>query len=98
MTSLREVAANDWCIDLSEQDSGRLDAPRLEALMQGYASLRPLSDEEKAAWPMALRAAAFRFWVSRLYDWHLPRAASMLTPKDPAHFERLLTARQGTHA
>jgi len=92
------VAANDWCIDLSEQDSGRLDAPRLEALMQGYASLRPLSDEEKAAWPMALRAAAFRFWVSRLYDWHLPRAASMLTPKDPAHFERLLTARQGTHA
>jgi len=92
------VAANDWCIDLSEQDSGRLDAPRLEALMQGYASLRLLSDEEKTAWPMALRAAAFRFWVSRLYDWHLPRAASMLTPKDPAHFERLLTARQGTHA
>jgi homoserine kinase type II len=88
------VAANDWCIDLSEQDSGRLDAARLDALIKGYQSVRPLSKDEQAAWPMALRAAAYRFWVSRLDDWHRPRAAAMLTPKDPTHFERLLRLRR----
>lgn len=88
------VAANDWCIDQSSEDSGAFQTPLLHAFLDGYASVRKLQPQEKAAWPMALRAAAFRFWVSRLYDWHLPRAAAMLTPKDPAHFERLLRHRQ----
>ncbi|MEY3916943.1 MAG: hypothetical protein RLZZ140_506 [Pseudomonadota bacterium] len=91
------VAANDWCIDCSARDSGELDPTRVDALIQGYESSRSLSADEKAAWPIALRAAAYRFWVSRLFDWHKPRAAAaaaMLTPKDPTHFERLLIARR----
>ena len=88
------VTMNDWCIDLSEADSGELIADRRDALLAGYTSVRPLSSDEQEAWPMALRAAAYRFWVSRLYDWHKPRTAAMLTPKDPSHFERLLVARR----
>jgi homoserine kinase type II len=88
------VAANDWCIDLTEDDRGVFVEIRLSALLSGYESVRALSADERQAWPMALRAAAFRFWVSRLYDWHLPRAAAMLTPKDPSHFERLLVTRR----
>lgn len=88
------VAVNDWCIDLSPQDSGALDSSRLSALLAGYERVRPLAENEKAAMPTLLRAAAYRFWVSRLYDWHLPRSAQMLTPKDPGHFERLLKARR----
>jgi len=88
------VAVNDWCIRFEADDSGELVTDRRDALLAGYTAVRPLSSAEQQAWPMALRAAAFRFWVSRLYDWHLPRKAAMLTPKDPAHFERLLLARR----
>ena len=43
---------------------------------------------------MTLRSAAFRFWISRLYDWYVPREATLLTPKDPTQFERILLKRK----
>jgi homoserine kinase type II len=43
--------------------------------------------------PSVLRSAAFRFWLSRLWDFYLPRQASVLKPHDPAHFERILRQR-----
>jgi homoserine kinase type II len=84
------VTVNDWCIDLA---SGELDAPRVDALLRAYSAVRPFTDDEVAAWQPMLRAAALRFWLSRLYDLHVPRAAEMLTPHDPTHFERILRDR-----
>lgn len=84
------VCINDWCID---DDSGRIDEPRAEALMLAYERHRPLSAAEHRLMPALLRAAALRFWLSRLADAHLPRDAAMLQPKDPRHFERLLRER-----
>jgi len=40
-----------------------------------------------------LRAGALRFLTSRLCDFHLPREASMITPHDQTHFERVLRQR-----
>lgn len=85
------VTCNDWCTD---DTTGEFDRGRLAALLDGYRRLRPLSDAERAAWPTMLRAAAFRFWMSRLFDYHLPRPAEIVTPKDPAHFERVLRSRR----
>ena len=84
------VTVNDWCINLS---TGETDSQRVRALLDAYASVRPFTPEERAAWPIMLRAAALRFWLSRLYDFYLPREAEMLTPHDPTHFERLLRHR-----
>jgi homoserine kinase type II len=87
------VCLNDWCIDL---DSGRLDEARAAALIDAYEAERLLTSGELRLLPGLLRAAALRFWLSRLSDWHLPREASLLNPKDPSHFERVLRERIAT--
>jgi homoserine kinase type II len=85
------VTANDWCLAENKQD---LDSVRLDAFMKAYQSVRPFTKEEQASWPLMLRAAALRFWVSRLWDFYLPRDAQMLTPHDPKHFENILLSRR----
>ena len=84
------VTINDWCIDL---DSGRLDHQRVRAMLDAYHHQRPFTAAEQASWQPMLRAAALRFWLSRLYDFYLPRDAEILTPHDPAHFQRILQQR-----
>jgi homoserine kinase type II len=84
------VTVNDWCIDLQ---SGELDEARARAMLDAYHAARPFTPAEQSAWQPMLRAGALRFWLSRLYDFHLPRDAEMLTPHDPAHFERILRLR-----
>ena len=80
------VTANDWCTD----NDGQLIAEKIEALLKGYQIHRPLSDEEKKAWPTVLRAAALRFWLSRLYDQLFPRDGHLTHTKDPKYFEKIL--------
>ena len=84
------VSLNDWCIDL---DSGRLVEERATAFTAAYGAVRPLSSSEIRLLPALMRGAALRFWISRLWDLHLPRDASVLTAHDPAHFERVLRQR-----
>jgi len=84
------VCLNDWCIDL---ETGEPHVERETAMLQAYASVRPLTAEERQLLPAMKRAGALRFWISRLWDWHLPREASMLKPHDPTHFERVLRQR-----
>lgn len=84
------VTVNDWCIDL---DTGVLDTARTRAMLDAYHAVRPFTAAEQEAWQPMLRAGALRFWLSRLYDFHQPREAEMLTPHDPTHFERILRER-----
>lgn len=85
------VCINDWCI---VQASGEVIAPLAQSFLTAYADVRAFTDEEREAWPWMLRAAALRFWLSRLADVVLPRQAALLTPHDPRHFERIVLKRR----
>ncbi len=85
------ISINDWCVDV---ESGVLDPSRLQAMIDAYDRERPLIAAEHEALPTVLRAAALRFWLSRLDDLHRPRPAQMLTPHDPARFEKMVRLRR----
>jgi homoserine kinase type II len=91
------VCVNDWCLADPGGDR-RLDPPRVRALLAGYAAVRQLSDAERAAWPVVLRAAALRFWLSRLYDFYLPRPGVLVHAHDPEHFRQVLDLRRAGDA
>jgi len=84
------VCLNDWCIDFT---NGCHVDERAQALLAAYTAVRPFTVPEQALLPTLARAAALRFWISRLWDFYLPRQASLLNPHDPKHFERVLRQR-----
>jgi homoserine kinase type II len=83
------VTVNDWC---SSAD-GALDPERAQSLLHAYNSIRPLQPAERDHWQTMLRAAALRFWLSRLRDMHFPREGEMTHIKDPDVFKHILLQR-----
>lgn len=80
------IAVNDWCAT----PDGDIDPARVRAMLAGYRSVRELTGQDALAWPALLRAAALRFWVSRLQDFHQPASGELVLVKDPDGFRRIL--------
>ena len=86
------VCANDWCL-VDPASDRQLDPVKTRALLEAYAAVRPFTPGERAAWPAMLRAAALRFWLSRLLDLHRPRPGELVKVHDPEPFRDILTLR-----
>ncbi|EIK97584.1 homoserine kinase [Pseudomonas sp. M47T1] len=83
------ISLNDWCSDAT----GALDAPRARAMLGAYAGLRPFTATEAELWPVMLRVACVRFWLSRLVAAQAFAGMDVLI-HDPAEFEHRLALRQ----
>ena len=98
------VCVNDWCLTQStvsennfpkttlvdEDNEDVIDQEEINQFLLVYHQIRPLSEEEHELWTVILRAASLRFWLSRLYDFYLPRPSQMVSAHDPNHLEKIL--------
>jgi len=80
------ITVNDWCMG----SGASLDAGRTRALVDAYRAVRPFTAREAEMWAIALRAAALRFWISRLFDLHLPRDGALVNAHNPDQFKHIL--------
>ena len=86
-----EAMAYDLAITLSAWagENGWSQANAL-AMLEGYQSIRPLSDAERRALPILLRGAALRFLLTRLHDWLHQVESAQVAVKDPTPYRDLL--------
>ncbi len=80
------ICLNAWCF---EKD-GSYNMTKGMALLEGYESVRPLSDAEAAVLPILARGSALRFFLTRLYDWLMTPADALVVKKDPLEYLRKL--------
>jgi homoserine kinase type II len=84
------VCLNAWCFE-SDQS---YNVTKGRALLQAYAQVRPLAEEERSALPLLARGAATRFLLTRLADWFNVPPGALVRPKDPLEYYRKLRFHQ----
>jgi len=88
------VCLNAWCFESDHS----FNVTKSRALLQAYARVRPLQDEEFAALPLLARGAALRFLLTRLVDWFEVPAGALVRPKDPVEYFRKLRFHQSVRS
>jgi homoserine kinase type II len=84
------ICLNAWCF---EKD-GSYNITKGRAMIEGYLSVRALSDAEIAAMPLLCRGSALRFLLTRLYDWLTTPAGALVVKKDPLEYLKKLRFHQ----
>jgi homoserine kinase type II len=80
------ICLNAWCF---EKD-GAYNVTKGKALLEGYQSVRPMSQAELDALPLLARGSALRFFLTRLYDWLTTPEGALVVKKDPLEYLRKL--------
>jgi len=80
------ICLNSWCFDAD----GSFNLTKSRALINGYESVRPLTNDEKNAIPILAAGSAMRFFLTRLYDWIHTPADALVSPKDPMEYWSIL--------
>lgn len=86
------ICLNAWCF---EKD-GAYNVTKGKALLEGYQSVRPLSEAELEALPLLARGSALRFFLTRLYDWLTTPEGALVVKKDPLEYLRKLRFHRST--
>ena len=83
------IALNDWAFD----EEGNFLKDKESAFLDGYNSVKPLSEIEKVNFKNQKVRAALRFWASRLDDLHFPRTGSLVHFHNPKRFQNIFKFR-----
>jgi homoserine kinase type II len=84
------ICLNAWCFEIDHS----FNVTKGRSLLQAYAAVRPLSQEERALLPLLARGAALRFLLTRLVDWFDVPPGALVRPKDPMEYFRKLRFHQ----
>ena len=84
------ICLNAWCFESDHS----YNVTKGRSLLQAYAQVRPLSQEERRALPLLARGAALRFLLTRLVDWFDVPTGALVRPKDPFEYYRKLRFHQ----
>jgi homoserine kinase type II len=84
------ICLNAWCFESDHS----YNVTKGRSLLQAYAQVRSLSQEERRALPLLARGAALRFLLTRLVDWFDVPAGALVRPKDPFEYYRKLRFHQ----
>jgi homoserine kinase type II len=84
------ICLNAWCFEIDHS----YNVTKGRALLQGYAAVRPLSEQERTLLPLLARGAALRFLLTRLTDWFDVPPGALVRPKDPIEYFRKLRFHQ----
>jgi homoserine kinase type II len=84
------ICLNAWCFEPDHS----YNVTKGRALLKGYAKVRALSGQERAALPVLARGAAMRFLLTRLVDWLAVPEGALVRPKDPLEYFRKLRFHQ----
>ncbi len=76
------ICINAWCFE----GDGSFNVTKARRLLQGYTGTRAMSGDELAAMIILCRGAAFRFLLSRLYDWLNQVEGALVQVKNPAEY------------
>jgi homoserine kinase type II len=85
------ICLNAWCFEYD----GSLNVTKSRLLIESYRAVRPLSRAELEALPLLARGSAFRFLLTRLYDWLNQPAGALVRLKDPLEFLKKLRFHRG---
>jgi len=84
------ICLNAWCFESDHS----YNVTKGRNLLQAYAQVRKLSDEERRALPLLAHGAALRFLLTRLVDWFDVPPGALVRPKDPFEYYRKLRFHQ----
>lgn len=90
------ITINDFCTtwgNATDGESVNFDTDKMQAFLQGYESVRTLTDDEKSALPIMLAYSATIFWLLRLnvihYNREQGRTGDDIMVKNPDLMKRL---------
>ena len=84
------ICLNAWCFERDQS----FNITKARSILKSYQKINPLNEEEKKYFPILSRGAALRFLLTRLNDLIYHNQKTLVKPKDPMEYLKILNFHQ----